>query len=119
MVLIHLLLFRVRHDLCRLQAPRRRSNFTIGEPVPESRITYKPEARFRPPEHGSLARVDIQARGAVAFLLFPLPKPSVEAEQRQQMVPRALLSSRLLISCPPVSAHLLRTRSSGRASTDV
>jgi hypothetical protein len=32
----------------------------------------------------------ILARGAVAFLLFPLPKPSVEAEQRQQMVPRAL-----------------------------
>jgi hypothetical protein len=32
----------------------------------------------------------ILARGVVAFLLFPLPKPSVEAEQRQQMVPRAL-----------------------------
>jgi hypothetical protein len=29
------------------------------------------------------------ARGAVVFLLFLLPKPSVEAEQRQQMVPRA------------------------------
>jgi hypothetical protein len=30
----------------------------------------------------------------VAFLLFLLPKPSDEAEQRQQMVPRALRSSR-------------------------
>jgi hypothetical protein len=33
------------------------------------------------------------ARGAVAFLLFLLPKPSVEAEQRQQMVPRVLIRS--------------------------
>jgi hypothetical protein len=30
-----------------------------------------------------------EARGVVAFLLFLLPKPSDEAEQRQQMVPRA------------------------------
>jgi hypothetical protein len=36
------------------------------------------------------------ARGAVAFLLFLLPKPSVEAEQRQQMVPRATSNF-----CPP------------------
>jgi hypothetical protein len=34
-------------------------------------------------------RIVDTARGAVAFLLFLLPKPSVEAEQRQQMVPRA------------------------------
>jgi hypothetical protein len=33
------------------------------------------------------------ARGVVAFLLFLLPKPSVEAEQRQQMVPRATRST--------------------------
>jgi hypothetical protein len=33
------------------------------------------------------------ARGAMAFLLFLLPKPSVEAEQRQQMVPRATRST--------------------------
>jgi hypothetical protein len=34
-------------------------------------------------------RIVDTARGAVAFLLFLLPKPSVEAEQRQQVVPRA------------------------------
>jgi hypothetical protein len=38
-------------------------------------------------------RIVHMARGAVAFLLFLLPKPSVEAEQRQQMVPRATRST--------------------------
>jgi hypothetical protein len=38
-------------------------------------------------------RIVDTARGAVAFLLFLLPKPSVEAEQRQQMVPRATRST--------------------------
>jgi hypothetical protein len=38
-------------------------------------------------------RIVHTARGAVAFLLFLLPKPSVEAEQRQQMVPRATRST--------------------------
>jgi hypothetical protein len=42
--------------------------------------------------HTRLRIVDT-ARGAVAFLLFLLPKLSVEAEQRQQMVPRASRST--------------------------
>jgi hypothetical protein len=41
-------------------------------------------------EHASTGRRYSVARGAVAFLLFLLPKLSDEAEQRQQMVPRAL-----------------------------
>jgi hypothetical protein len=45
-----------------------------------------------PLEHASTGRRYSVARGAVAFLLFLLPKPSDEAEQRQQMVPRALRS---------------------------
>jgi hypothetical protein len=51
-------------------------------------------------------RIVDTARGAVAFLLFLLPKPSVEAEQRQQMVPRATRSTvgfQLLDSQQPAS----------------
>ena len=43
------------------------------------------------------------ARGVVAFLLFLLPKPSDEAEQRQQMVPRAHSVGRELL----IRAHRL------------
>jgi hypothetical protein len=50
-----------------------------------------------PLEHASTGRRYSVARGVVAFLLFLLPKPSDEAEQRQQMVPRALRSSRFFL----------------------
>ena len=39
------------------------------------------------------------ARGVAAFLLFLLPKPSDEAEQRQQMVPRAHMPNGTTTAC--------------------
>jgi hypothetical protein len=42
-----------------------------------------------------------EARGVVAFLLFLLPKPSDEAEQRQQMVPRAHSVAECRTAQPP------------------
>ena len=44
--------------------------------------------RLRPEPRTTFWRYS-EARGVAAFLLFLLPKPSDEAEQRQQMVPRA------------------------------
>jgi hypothetical protein len=57
-------------------------------------------------------RIVDTARGAVAFLLFLLPKPSVKAEQRQQIVPRATRSTVCfqLLDCPGTMARASERR---------
>jgi hypothetical protein len=67
-------------------------------------------------------RIVDTARGAVAFLLFLLPKPSVEAEQRQQVVPRATRSTvgfQLLDSQGTMARHQRTVYAASRAALSV
>ena len=73
------------------------------EPTNGGLLSRRPFRRQFTPDHNSDPPISVVvasgttnnigryrgARGVVAFLLFLLPKPSDEAEQRQQMVPRA------------------------------